>query len=254
MIVFRGVRKSFGSIPVLRGVDLEVSPGETLTVLGRSGTGKSVLVSMLVGLERPDEGSICIGGVEVSRFKREEDWYPLRMKIGFLFQGSALYDSMTVLENVAFPLIHRGDLSREDVLSLVRRRLRQVELDESVEEKYPSELSGGMQRRVALARTLMLSPKILIYDEPTAGLDPITSDGIGQLIRHIQRRSRATSVVVTHDVRLAARVSNRVAVLEEGRVIQVGPLAELVRSDHAGVRAFFRRSGGRGETRGPLRV
>lgn len=239
MIRYQGVKKSFEEEKVLEGVDLEIPKGETLAILGRSGTGKSVLVSMLVGLIVPDEGRIWVDGIDVTRFEKEQEWDRLRLRIGFLFQGSALYDSMTVDENVAFPLIHRKDITLFEVRTLVRQRLRQVDLDESVEGKYPSELSGGMQRRVALARTLILEPDILIYDEPTTGLDPITADGIGHLIRGIQKDSEATSVVVTHDVRFACTVSDQLAVLHRGRIVKEGPLKEMLHSMHPEVRAFL---------------
>jgi phospholipid/cholesterol/gamma-HCH transport system ATP-binding protein len=249
MILYERIRKSFGEEVVLQGVDLEIPKGETLAILGRSGSGKSVLVSMLVGLVAPDEGRIWIDDIEVTRFRKEEEWDRLRLRIGFLFQGSALYDSMTVAENVAFPLIHRKDITPFQARGLVRERLRQVDLDPKIEVKYPSELSGGMQRRVALARTLILEPDILVYDEPTTGLDPITSDGIGDLIRQIRTDMEATSIVVTHDVRFAYTVSDQLAVLYEGRIVHEGPLEEMSRSAHPEVRAFLTAPGRRQEAR-----
>ena len=246
LISFRGIHKSFGDNQVLTGVDLEVYPGETVVVLGRSGTGKTVLTSMLVGLNTPDAGSIKVEGIELTEFASDSDWRDLRLKTGYLFQGSALYDSMTVGENVAFPMVHHTDLSLSEIEARVAEKLDQVGLA-GVEPLEPAALSGGMQRRAALARSLALDPQIIIYDEPTSGLDPITGDGIGQLMLTLQEALKVTSVVVTHDLRLAEMVADRLALLDQGRWAFQGTFAEFLRSSQPEVLRFLHR-GPQGET------
>jgi len=239
LIVFQGICKSFDHHVVLKGIDLEIYPGETLVILGRSGSGKTVMTSMLVGLTTPDAGSLRVGELELTKLSGDEDWRELRLRTGYLFQGSALYDSMTVGENVAFPLVQHTRLSPAEIARRVREKLAQVGL-ENVEHLEPAELSGGMQRRAALARSLALDPELIIYDEPTAGLDPITGDGIGQLIRRLQEKLAVTSIVVTHDLRLTQQVADRVALLYEGRLVYVGPYMELLHSEHPEARRFLR--------------
>jgi len=223
---------------VLRGVDLEVFPGETVAVMGRSGSGKTVLTSMLVGLNFPDQGSIRFAGQEITQFKTDDDWRELRLKTGYLFQGSALYDSMTVGENVAFPMVQHTAWCEDEIARRVAEKLQQVGLA-GIEALEPSELSGGMQRRAALARSLALDPEIIIYDEPTAGLDPITGDGIGHLMRRLQKALRVTSIVVTHDLRLAQLVADRLALLHGARWVFEGTYEEFLQSSHPEVLRFL---------------
>ncbi|MFP3868264.1 MAG: ABC transporter ATP-binding protein [Desulfobacteraceae bacterium] len=238
LISFRGVNKTYNGKPVLRGIDLEIRCGETLVLLGRSGEGKSVLTSMLVGLETPDAGSITLNGVELTKLRNEAEWNRLRLQIGYLFQGSALYDFMTVGENIAFPLIHHTQLTPSQITQTVKEKLALVGLKD-VEELEPSALSGGMQRRVALARTLALEPHIIIYDEPTTGLDPISSDGIAYLIRDLQKSLEVTSILVTHDMRTARLVADRVAMLSNGKIVFVGSCQELEACPNPEVKRFL---------------
>lgn len=240
LISFQGIYKAFGDNVVLDGVDLEVFPGETVAVMGRSGSGKTVLTSMVVGLNVPDRGSIRVSGREIIQFKIDADWQDLRLKTGYLFQGSALYDSMTVGENVAFPMVQHTDWSAAEIARRVAEKLEQVGLA-GTESMEPTELSGGMQRRAALARSLALDPKLIIYDEPTAGLDPITADEIGQLMRRLQRALKVTSLVVTHDLRLAQLVADRLALLFEARWAFQGTYEEFLQSNHPEVLRFLHR-------------
>ncbi len=238
LIVYRDVGKYFDGRMVLEGINLEINSGETLVILGRSGSGKTVMTSMLVGLLVPDEGTITVAGLDLTQFKSDEDWRDLRLKTGYLFQGSALYDSMSVGENVAFPMVQQTDWSREEINSKVKDKLSQVGLEEAI-NLNPAELSGGMKRRAALARSLALDPKFIIYDEPTAGLDPITGDGIGRLIRRLQQNLGVTSVVVTHDLRLTEQVADRVALLFEGRIAFLGTFQEFWQSPSQEARRFL---------------
>lgn len=240
MISFRGIHKAFGENKVLTGVNLEVYPGETVAILGRSGSGKTVLTSMVVGLNTPDQGSITVEGVEITEFVTDTDWRSLRLRTGYLFQGSALYDSMTVGENVAFPMEQHTDWSAAEIERRVAEKLGQVGLA-GVEPLEPSALSGGMQRRAALARSLALDPEMIIYDEPTAGLDPVTGDEIGQLIHHLQEVLKVTSIVVTHDLRLTELVADRLALLCEGQWAFQGTYAEFLHSSHPEVLRFLHR-------------
>jgi phospholipid/cholesterol/gamma-HCH transport system ATP-binding protein len=238
LICYRGVHKSFGSKVVLQGIDLDIYAGETLVILGRSGSGKTVMTSMLVGLNQPDSGSITVGGREIKEFKSDSDWRDLRLKTGYLFQGSALYDSMSVGENVAFPMEQHTDWSPEEIGRRVHEKLAQVGLAET-ESMEPSELSGGMLRRAALARSLALDPQIIIYDEPTAGLDPITGDEIGNLIHRLQKTLKVTSIVVSHDLRLTELVADRLTLLYQGRMVFLGTYEEFLQSSHPEVRRFL---------------
>ncbi len=223
---------------MLRGVDLQVFPGETMVILGRSGSGKTVLTSMLVGLTTPDRGSILVAGMKLGSFKTDADWRDLRLKTGYLFQGSALYDSMTVGENIAFPMVQHTDWREAEIARRVAAKLEQVGLA-GLEAMEPGELSGGMQRRAALARSLALDPEIIIYDEPSAGLDPITGDEISQLMLDLQQTLKVTSVVVTHDLRLPERVADRLVLLFEGEWAFQGNFEEFLRSSHPEVRRFL---------------
>jgi len=243
LISFRGIHKYFGENgenQVLIGIDLDVYPGETMVILGRSGSGKTVLTSMLVGLNSPDAGVITVEGVEITEFDTDTDWRNLRLKTGYLFQGSALYDSMTVGENVAFPMVQHTDWSDQEIERRVAEKLGQVGLT-GVEPLEPSALSGGMQRRAALARSLALDPQIIIYDEPTAGLDPITGDEISQLIHRLQEVLKVTSIVVTHDLRLTQLVADRLVLLHESQWVFQGTYEEFLRSSHPEVLRFLHR-------------
>lgn len=240
LISFRGVHKAFGGNQVLTGVDLDVYPSETMVILGRSGSGKTVLTSMLVGLNTPDAGSIIVEGTEITEYASDADWHDLRLKTGYLFQGSALYDSMVVGENVAFPMVQHTEWDEKEIERRVAEKLSQVGLA-GVEPLDPTALSGGMQRRAALARTLALDPRIIIYDEPTSGLDPITGDEIGRLIRHLQQVLQVTSIVVTHDLRLTQLVADRLVLLFQGQWAFQGAYEEFLQSSHPEVLRFLHR-------------
>ncbi len=238
LISYRGIYKGFDNKEVLEGIDLEVYEGETLVILGRSGSGKTVMTSMLVGLMRPDSGTLTVAGLDLTRLQTDADWRELRLKTGYLFQGSALYDSMTVGENVAFPLVQHTDLSLEEISRRVHEKLAQVGLAE-VEGLEPAALSGGMQRRAALARSLALDPRIIIYDEPTSGLDPITGDEIGHLIRHLKEALKVTSIVVTHDLRLTEMVADRLTLIHDGKMVFLGTYEEFLKSPQPEVQRFL---------------
>jgi phospholipid/cholesterol/gamma-HCH transport system ATP-binding protein len=220
----RGLTKAYGDRVVLDHLDFEVRRGECLVILGRSGSGKSVTLRQLDGLEPPDEGSIVFDGTDIAQLA-EEDLYDLRRRVAMLFQGGALFDSMDVFDNVAFPLREHTDGSPEEIAARVREKLGMVRLS-GVEEKMPSALSGGMKKRVALARSLALDPEAVLFDEPTTGLDPMTSATIGALIRGIQERLGMTAVVVTHDLALAQKVGDRLAFLQDGRFTFLGDWEE----------------------------
>src|SRR6266404_5347113 len=213
----QSLTKSFGKQTVLKGINLEVAQGETLSILGRSGTGKSVLLKLLIGLHRPDSGSIRMNGEEVTNLPLKE-LNEVRKKVGFLFQQAALYDSLTVEENVAFPLRRHSKMCNDQRNKRVRELLASVGMEKDA-HKLPAELSGGMQKRVGLARALALEPDILLFDEPTAGLDPITADEIGKLISKLQKERKVTSVVVTHDIHGAKAFSDRLVVMNEGKIL-----------------------------------
>lgn len=239
IIKIEGLTKRFEETVVLDGLDIEIFGGETIVILGDSGSGKSVLLSLLVGLLKSDAGRITIDGRNITAFTHSSQWQELRLKIGFLFQGAALYDSMTIAENVAFVLKHQSKLTAEEIGSRVREKLRMVELEGS-EEKMPIELSGGMQKRAALARAIAFDPKFVFYDEPTTGLDPIRGLRISQLIMRLQRELQVTSIVVTHDLICASLVADRIAVLHGGKFLFVGSRIELQQSKIPYVREFLK--------------
>lgn len=237
-IAVENLHKSFDEHMVLNGITLRVGQGETMAVLGRSGTGKSVLLRLIIGLVRPDSGSIQIQGQDISGLSVDELGV-VRKKMGFLFQHAALYDSLTVAENVAFPLEHhhRG-MPKSERSDRVQQLLAEVGMEDSL-DKMPSDISGGMQKRVGLARALALSPEILLLDEPTAGLDPISSREIDDLILKLQVEHQMASVVVTHDLFSAKAISNRLALLDQGRVVIEGTFDELQQSDIRFVAEFL---------------
>lgn len=228
---------SFGENHVLNGVNLQVVKGENIVVLGKSGSGKSVLIKCLVRLLDADEGSIVVLDQDVLSLDGEA-LNELRKKIGFLFQSAALYDSMTVRENLEFPLRQVKEQSQEDKNKLVEEALTSVGLAEAI-DLMPSELSGGMRKRVGLARTMILKPEIILYDEPTTGLDPITSKEISKLILQVQKEFKTTSIIITHDIECAKITANRILVLKDGVFVAEGTFKELEQSDDKWVRSFF---------------
>jgi phospholipid/cholesterol/gamma-HCH transport system ATP-binding protein len=237
VIVVRGLTKVFHGSPVLERLDLDVLRGETLVVLGRSGTGKSVLLKHINALLRPDAGTIHFGGVEISTMT-EAALVPVRRRIGMLFQGGALFDSLTIADNVAFALDEHAVCKGAERARRVAELLAVVGLA-GTESRMPSELSGGMRKRAALARTLALEPEVLLYDEPTTGLDPVTGRQINMLIRDLQARFGLTSIVVTHDLASAYFVADRIAFLSDGKIRKIGASEEMSRSEDDEIRAFL---------------
>jgi len=236
-ILVKGVRKHFGEQTVLDGIDLEVAKGETVAVLGRSGTGKSVLLKLLIGLQKPDDGSIQIEGKEIQGLDVAA-LNEIRKKMGFLFQQAALYDSLTVAENVEFPLLRHSEMKEDERKNKARELLKSVGMEQGL-DKLPSEISGGMQKRVGLARALALDPEILLSDEPTAGLDPITATEIGKLIAELKAKRQMTAVVVTHDLRNARLFADRLVLIHEGHVKAQGTFDEVEKSDDHFVKEFM---------------
>ena len=240
-VAVENLRKTFGSHMVLNGISLSVNRGETLAVLGRSGTGKSVLLRLIIGIEKPDSGSVCIHGQNIVGLALDR-MGQIRKKMGFLFQHAALYDSLTVAENVAFPLVHhRKEMSRSERGERVNQLLAEVGMKGDF-GKMPSDISGGMQKRVGLARALALEPEILLLDEPTAGLDPISSGEIDDLILKLQRERKMASVVVTHDLHSAKTIANRLALLDQGNVVIEGTFEDLQQSNIGFVEDFLKLS------------
>jgi phospholipid/cholesterol/gamma-HCH transport system ATP-binding protein len=241
VVAVEDLHKSFGSQKVLNGISLTVSRGETLAVLGRSGTGKSVLLRLIIGLQKPDSGLVRIHGQDIAGLSLDQIG-EIRKKIGFLFQHSALYDSLTVEQNVAFPLQHhKKEMSRSEQGARVKELLAEVGMEGDL-EKMPSDISGGMQKRVGLARALALEPDILLLDEPTAGLDPISSAEINELVLKLQKERHMASIVVTHDLQSAKAIADRLALLNEGNVVIEGNFEELQKSDIEFVREFLKHS------------
>jgi phospholipid/cholesterol/gamma-HCH transport system ATP-binding protein len=238
VIHISGLKKSFGDNHVLRDLNIDLNEGENLVVLGKSGSGKSVLIKCIIGLMSPDEGRIEVLGENVPDLDHKQ-LDEMRVKVGFLFQNNALYDSMTVRENLEFPLRrHWKKNSRENVDDLIMEALSNVGLSETV-DMMPEELSGGMRKRIALARTLILKPKIILYDEPTTGLDPITGRGICQLMLDIQKKYNTSSIIISHDMNCVRLTANRIVLLVDGLCYVVGTYDELKKSTDAKIKQFF---------------
>ncbi len=236
VVEFRDVWKRFGPLEVLRGVSFQLERGKTTVVIGESGTGKSVLLKHMIGLIKPDKGEIQFDGQRVDNLG-EREWVSLRKRFGFLFQMGALFDSMTAGQNVAFPLFEHTKHSDEEVARIVKRKLTMMGLD-GVQAKRPAELSGGQRKRVALARAIALDPEVILYDEPTTGLDPIRADSINDLIIKLKTELAVTSVVVTHDMTSAFKVADRILMLHQGRFIADGTADDFRNSTNPHVRRF----------------
>jgi phospholipid/cholesterol/gamma-HCH transport system ATP-binding protein len=239
VINIEDLRISFSGNEVLKGVSLDLKKEENLVVLGKSGTGKSVLIKCIVRLLKADSGSIKVFDEEVNGAKRE-DLEEIRKKIGFLFQSGALYDSMTVKENLEFPLRRiKKDLSEDEISQKVQEALENVGLPDSI-NKMPSELSGGMRKRISLARTIIVDPAIMLYDEPTTGLDPVTSNEISMLINDIQEKYKTSSIIITHDIECVRTVADRIIMLKEGEVYKIGSLQEFESDSDPYISSFFK--------------
>lgn len=239
VIDIRGLYKSFGKDKaVLKGVTLHVKKGENLVVLGKSGSGKSITIKCIVGLERPDKGEVKVFDTDIATLNNA-DLNAVRIRIGFLFQNSALYDSMSVRENLAFPLKrHSKNMPAAEIEDAIKNVLESVGLEEAI-DKMPSELSGGMRKRIGLARTLILKPEIILYDEPTTGLDTITSREISELILAIQKKNKTTSIIITHDMSCAKLTGDRLVILKDGVIHAEGTYDSLQKSEDEWVRSFF---------------
>lgn len=239
MVEIKDLEKGFGDLKVLKKVNLKLYKGENLVVLGKSGSGKSVLIKCIVRLLDPDSGSIEVFGNEVSTMNRAE-LSEVRKKVGFLFQSGALYDSMTVRENLEFPLKRiRKDLNKNEINEKVKEALENVGLADAV-DKMPSELSGGMRKRISLARTIVVDPLIMLYDEPTTGLDPVTSDEISALINDVQKKYKTSSIIITHDIECARATANRIVMLKDGEVYTEGTIEEFNQSKDPLIQSFFK--------------
>jgi phospholipid/cholesterol/gamma-HCH transport system ATP-binding protein len=238
VITIRGLEKSFGDFAVLRGIDLDLFQGENLVVLGRSGTGKSVLIKIISGLLSSDKGKVMVLGKDINEIK-DRELQELRIRIGFSFQNSALYDSMTVRKNLEFPLVrNRKGITRKEIDTSVERVLDAVGLSQTINQ-MPSELSGGQRKRIGIARTLILNPEIMLYDEPTAGLDPLTCIEINDLINEVQQRFNTSSIIITHDLTCAKSTGDRIAMLLDGQFQRVGSFSEVFNTEDERVKPFF---------------
>ncbi len=247
MIDIVNLHKAFGDNQVLRGVELSVKAGETMVVIGQSGSGKSVLLKHIIGLLKPDLGEIRVDGVDMTKLD-EDELQGYTKRFGFLFQGAALFDSMTVSENVAFGLERYTNFPREEIEEIVRESLARVGLHD-VEDMMPYELSGGMKKRVGLARAISYQPEIMLYDEPSTGLDPIRADAINDLINMLKKEMGVTSVVITHDMTSSFKIADRIAMLYEGVIIEVGTPDEIRNSRNPIVQQFIH-----GESHGPIKT
>jgi phospholipid/cholesterol/gamma-HCH transport system ATP-binding protein len=238
VVVIKDLYKSFEDNDVLNGLDLELYKGENIIVLGRSGSGKSVLIKIIIGLLKPDSGTVEVLGEEIHKLDKKE-LIKLRLKIGFLFQHSALYDSMTVRENVEFPLVRNmRNISRSKVNHAVEEVLDAVGLTDTIDQ-YPAELSGGQEKRVGIARTLILKPELILYDEPTSGLDPLTCEEINKLIMEVKERYKTSSVIITHDLACAKQTGDRILMLSDGKFLREGSFDEVFDTDDERVAGFY---------------
>jgi phospholipid/cholesterol/gamma-HCH transport system ATP-binding protein len=238
VITIKGLYKSFGENHVLRGIDLDLYKGENVVVLGRSGTGKSVLIKIIAGLLKPDKGVVNVLGANVAELN-DKDLRDLRLKLGFSFQSSALYDSMTVRENLEFPLVQNSkNLSRGEIDKAVEAVLEAVGLSQTINQ-MPAELSGGQRKRIGVARTLILQPEIMLYDEPTAGLDPTTSFEINDLINEVQEKYHTSSIIITHDLTCAKSTGDQVTIMLDGQFTRQGSFDEVFDTDDVRIKSFF---------------
>lgn len=237
MIEFKNLVKKFGERTILKGISFQIQEGEIVFILGTSGTGKSVLLKNLVGLLQPDSGEIWIDGKEVSHYS-EEQYLPIRKKCGMVFQHPALFDSLTIYENVAFGLRRHFDFSESEIEQKVKSALKLVNLTD-IENKLPGQISYGMQKRVSLARTVALEPKILLFDEPTTGLDPVTTVAVNQLIYNLSRKLKTTSLVVSHDMSCALSIADKIIVLDKGQIVESGSPYDLQNSTQPLVKDFL---------------
>ncbi len=247
-IIIKGLSKSFGSKCVLNSLDIEVRQGESLVIIGGSGSGKSVLIKNIVGILRPDSGSILIDGMEMTNLS-EKEYSKVLQKFGYLFQGGALFDSLPIWKNIAFVPLQTHQCSKQEARKLAIDKLESVGLDESVADLFPAELSGGMQKRAALARAIALNPDIIFFDEPTTGLDPIMSAIINDLIKKNSKQLGATTITITHDLISAAHIADRVAMIYEGKIIWQGPIDQLHKSGNPYVEQFVN-----GSVNGPIKI
>lgn len=239
--------KSFGEKDVLHGINIEVRQGESMVVIGGSGSGKTVLIKCIIGLMRPDQGEIHVDGLEITSLD-EKRMNEVRKKFGMLFQGGALFDSMTVWENVGFGLRQQTRLSEEEIRRVASEKLALVGL-KNVEDLMPAELSGGMRKRVSLARAIAMEPEILLYDEPTTGIDPIMADAINDLIVQMKEKLNVTSIAITHDMKSAYKIADRIAMLYQGKIIEVGTPGEIRNSSNPMVQQFIE-----GRSEGPIKI
>jgi len=247
MIKIKNLKKSFKGKAVLNGVNLDIEEGKITVIIGRSGEGKSVLMKHIIGLMAPDSGEILLDGTDLTKLS-EKEWNEARRRFGMLFQGAALFDSMTVADNVGFPLKEHTGLDRNEIRGVVEEKLKRVGLV-GVEEMMPADLSGGMKKRVGLARAIIMEPEIVLFDEPTTGLDPIMSDSIAKLMLDTQKQLKTTYIAITHDISLTYKTADKIAMLHEGRIVEEGSCEAIKASTNPVVRQFVE-----GRSTGPIAV